>query len=393
MIDQALTMIPGPTPVHERILAELARPTVSHVAPSFVATFRDCLERVRRVVLGEQGHPFLVAGGGTLAMEMALVNLVRAGEPVLILSQGYFGDRYAQLAEALGLSFELVQAEWGRVVSPEELERRLGERRWAAVAMTHVDTSTGAAAPVADYCGLLRGRDEMVIVDGVCATAGTEERFDEWGIDVLLTGAQKAFGAPPGLAMLVVSPRAIARRRELGAVRAYYADLLRWAPIMEDPTKYFSTPPVNEIWALHEAAGLILAEGLEARFARHRRLAASVRAGLTAAGCVTFTHDEALADTLSVFRYPDGIADGEFRTGLAKRGVVVAGALGPIAGQAFRVGHMGNIGPGEVARLLHAAEETLRELGHSVEPGTAVTAAAPHWSPSSEAVDAGLQRR
>lgn len=378
MIEPVLTMIPGPTPVHERILGELSRPTVSHVAPVFLKEFRDCLQNLAQIVRTDSGQPFLVSGAGTLGMEMALVNLLGRDRRLLVVSQGFFGDRFAQLAEAMGIEHELLQAEWGRAVDPEELEHRLGAGSYGAVAMTHVDTSTGAAAPVDEYCRLLAGRDELAIVDGVCATAGMDERFDEWGIDVLLTGAQKALGAPPGLAILVVSPRALERRRASGDVRAYYADLLRWLPIMEDPRKYFSTPPVNQIRALAEATRLILEEGLDERFLRHEALARAMRAGLAAVDLMPITDPGRLADTLSVVRYPDGVEDAAFRRALAEQGVVVAPALGPIAGRACRIGHMGNIGAAEVTRLLQAVEESLRRLGRDVSAGSALSAAAPH---------------
>lgn len=378
MIQNLLTMIPGPTPVHESILAELSRPTTSHQDPAFVRAFRECLGELQRIAMAGSAQPFMVAGSGTLAMEMALVNLVRPEDKLLILSQGFFGDRYAQLAEAFGLRFELVQAEWGRATPPEELERRLTRGGYAAVAMTHVDTSTGAAAPIESYCSLLRGREELIILDGVCATGGMEERFDEWGLDVLLTGAQKALGAPPGLALLLVSPRALQKRRSSSDVRAYYADLLRWLPIMEDPARYFSTPPVNEVVALRAALRILSEEGLPARFLRHSRIARAIRAGLGAAGLELFTAPDCLADTLSVVRYATEVDDATFRTEMARRRVIVAGGLGPIAGKAFRIGHMGNIGTEEVCRLLQAVEGSLMHAGRKIDSGVSLAAAAPH---------------
>jgi len=376
MTDPVLTMIPGPTPVHPDILRSLSLPTTSHVAPGFVTTYRRCLERLRAVVRGKRGLPFVVAGSGTGAMEMALINTLSPGERLLVVSQGYFGDRWAQIAETFGISCESIRAEWGRTVPPSELEARLAGGEYAAVATTHVDTSTGAAAPLSQYAGLLAGRRELFLVDGVCATAGMDERFDEWGVDVLVTGAQKALGAPPGVAILMVSARALDRRRALAGVPGYTADLLRWLPIMENPAGYFSTPPVNEIVALDTAFGLILDEGLDERFARHRRLARSLREGMAALGLRPFTEAASLADTLSVLRYPAGVEDGPFRQEMALRKVIVAAALGPLAGQAFRVGHMGNIGVGEMARTLAAAEASLIALGRDVVPGTALAAAA-----------------
>lgn len=376
MIDESLTMIPGPTPVHSRILDALARPTVSHLAPEFVETFRAAIADFRWLCQSREGQPFIVAGGGTLAMEMALVNVVEPGERILVVSQGYFGDRYAELAGAFGIQADLVRSEWGRAVAPEELAVRLAAGTYAAVTITHVDTSTGTAAPAAPYCELLRGRRELVILDGVCATGGIDEPCDTWGIDVLVTAPQKAIGAPPGLALCLFSPRAMARRRARKSVPAYYADVLRWLPIMEDPGRYYSTPCVNEVFAFGEALRMVRAEGMSARFVRHAGLAGAFRAGLEALGFPLFTALNCRADTLSVALLPLGVEDVPFRRAMAARGIVVAGGLGPIAGKAFRLGHMGNIGPAEVAATLIALEGSLSSLGLAVAPGTAVAAAA-----------------
>jgi len=378
VIDETLTMIPGPTPVHPRVLDALARPTTSHVAPSFVEAYRQALDGFRALCRSGAGQPFVVAGGGTLAMEMALVNVVAPGEKLLVLSHGYFGDRFGDLAAAFGIEADVVRSEWGEAVEPAELSRRLAAGSYAAVTVSHVDTSTGTLAPVAAYAEILRGRPELFLLDGVCATGGLDERFDEWGVDVLLTGPQKAIGAPPGLALCLFSERAMARRRERASVPAYYADVMRWLPVMQDPGKYFSTPCVNEIVALAEALRLLHSEGLDARFARHGRIARAFRAGLEALGLVLFTEASCRADTLSVVLLPEGVADAAFRKEIAARGVVLAGGLGPIAGKAFRLGHMGNIGPAEVAATLVAIEGALAALGVPVTPGAALAAAAPH---------------
>jgi aspartate aminotransferase-like enzyme len=376
MIDETLTMIPGPTPVHPRILAALARPTVSHVFPAFIKTFAQALTDFRTLCQSETAKPFVVAGSGTLAMEMALVNVAAPGQSVLVISHGYFGDRYAELATAFGIRCDVLRSEWGRAVPPEELAKKLAAGSYSAVTITHVDTSTGTASPVEAYLQLLKGRDEIVILDGVCGTGGVDEPFDRWGVDVLLTAAQKAIGAPPGLALCLFSERALARRRSFASVPAYYADVLRWLPVMEDPARYYATPCVNEIVALGEALRIVHEEGLPARFARHARTARAMRAGFEAIGLKLVTAPECRADTLSVVFLPAGVDDAAFRKGTAARGVVVAGCLGPLAGKAFRVGHMGNIGSGEVVRTLQAIEESLRDLGHLVTPGAAVAAAA-----------------
>jgi aspartate aminotransferase-like enzyme len=376
MIEQTLTMIPGPTPVHPNILGALARPTVSHVFPAFVEEFRSTLGDFRALCQTTKGQPFIVAGGGTLSMEMAIVNLVAPGEKLLVVSHGYFGDRFVDLATSFGIQCEVLRSEWGQAVAPEALAKKLAEGGFAAVTITHVDTSTGTLAPVAAYAEIMRGRPELFILDGVCATGGVDEPFDQWGLDVLLTAPQKAIAAPPGVALCTFSERAMARRQARASVPAYYADLMRWLPIMQDPGKYYSTPCVNEIMALAEALRMLHKEGLPARFARHGKIAKSMRAGLEALGMKLFTDPGCRADTLSVILLPAGVEDLAFRKALGARGIVVAGGLGPIAGKAFRLGHMGNIAAGEIVAVLGAIEGALSSLGVKVTPGAAVAAAA-----------------
>ncbi|MEW5900472.1 MAG: aminotransferase class V-fold PLP-dependent enzyme, partial [Acidobacteriota bacterium] len=243
---EKLLLIPGPSPVHPRIVHSLAQPTVSHVGPEMVEELPKALANLKKTVFCERGEAFIVAGAGTLAMEMAVLNTIGRGEKILVLSQGYFGNRMAEICRSFGFSSELEESRWGTAALPEDLEKTLRSGEYRAVAVTHVDTATGTCAPIRDYAAVLKGRDILYIVDGVCATGGIEERMDDWGIDVILTAAQKCFGAPPGLAVLVFSERAMERRKGMKSVPAYYSDLLRWLPVMKDPKKYFSTPCVNE---------------------------------------------------------------------------------------------------------------------------------------------------
>ncbi|HPW18260.1 MAG TPA: alanine--glyoxylate aminotransferase family protein [Candidatus Aminicenantes bacterium] len=371
MAPHELLLIPGPSPVVPRVLDALAKPTVSHVGPDMVHDLEEACENLKKIVFSEGGQPFIVAGAGTLSMEMAVVNTAGPSDRVLVLSQGYFGDRMAQVCRAFGYDHDVLSSEWGRAVTPSELQARLEAGSYDIVACTHVDTSTGACAPVEDYGRVLAKTGALFVVDGVCATGGIAERMDAWGIDVVLTAAQKCLGAPPGLALLVLSETAMEKRRRLPAIPAYYADLLRWLPVMRDPSKYFSTPCVNEMRAFAEATRIVLEEGLEARFRRHALHAAALRAGLGALGFRLFTDPGFLASTLSVVRYPEGVDDRAFRARLAENGVVVAGGLASTAGQVFRVGHMGNLAPADVRFAVEAVERTLAGLGRPVEPGAA----------------------
>ncbi len=375
MQTEKLLMIPGPSPVHPRIINSLSLPTVSHVSPELGEELKEALTALKKIVFCERGEPFIVAGAGTLAMEMALLNTIEKGERFLILSQGFFGKRMELIGKSFGLDCDLIESEWGKAVLPEELEKKLSKKVYKAVISTHVDTATGACAPEKDYAEVLKEYDAQFIIDGVCATGGIEERMDDWDVDVILTAAQKCFGAPPGLAILVVSEKAMEKRRSMNAVSAYYSDLLNWLPIMKDPSKYFSTPCVNEIRAFHESTKIILEEGIEKRFSRHAQIALAIRSALAELGFSFFTEEPFLADTLSVVRYPDGIEDKPFRAAFSNNGVIVAGGLGETAGKVFRMGHMGNLSASQVFFALDALEKTLSSLNYKFKEGSGVQAA------------------
>ena len=375
MEKEKLLLIPGPTPVHPRIINTLALPTVSHVSPALVDELKKALLNLKEIVFCEKGEPFIISGAGTLAMEMALLNVVERKESCLILSQGFFGQRMAQIAQSFGLNYDVIQCPWGEAVLPEELEMKLSEKDYAAVFSTHVDTATGSCAPVKDYAEILRGSGSLFVIDGVCATGGIEERMDHWGVDVILTAAQKCFGVPPGLCILVLSEKAMEKRKKMGIISAFYADLLRWLPIMQDPLKYFSTPCVNEIRAFYEGTKIILEEGVEKRFQRHSLAARAIRAALATLGFTFFTKEPYLADTLSVVYYPDGIDDLPFRRAYFEKGIVVAGGLGEVAGKVFRMGHMGNLSFSQVQFAIEALEDTLSLLGHKFSPQSGIHAA------------------
>ncbi len=375
MPKEKLLLIPGPTPVHPRILNVLSLPTISHVSPILVDELTEALDNLKKIVFCQDGEPFIVAGAGTLAMEMALLNTIKKGEKFLVLSQGYFGQRMKDIAESFGLTCDIVQSPLGKAILPEELAEKMTRERYAAVVATHVDTATGACAPVRDYAEILVDYDSLYIIDGVCATGGIEERMDDWGVDVILTAAQKCFGVPPGLAVLVLSRKAMDQRQSMEAIPAYYADLMRWLPIMKDPSKYFSTPCVNEIRAFNEGTKIVIEEGIEERFRRHQRVAKAIRAALTNLGFSFFTDEHFLADTLTVCRYPEGIEDRSFRTTYASNGVIVAGGLGEVAGKVFRMGHMGNLSVSQVEFAVRALEGTLSTLGYSFDPHSGIQAA------------------
>jgi alanine-glyoxylate transaminase/serine-glyoxylate transaminase/serine-pyruvate transaminase len=377
MPSKELLLIPGPTPVIDEIYEALSQETWGHTDPRFAALFKESLEFTRRL-LHTDGEVFVFAGSGTLAMEMAVVNTVAPGEHLLVISHGYFGDRFVQLAEAYGIEVTAIQAPWGQHVDPDEVRRVLSQGKFRAVTITHADTSTGVAAQLDHLVPVIKAYGALCIVDGVCATAAMDEDMqrpygpDGARIDVVLTASQKAIGMPPGLGIVAFGPEALAARKRLDRVPAYFLDIARWQPIMEEPTRYFATPPVNLIYAYHRALQIVLDEGLTQRYRRHRAMGRAVRNALRGFGLTPLAAEEIAAPTLTCFRYPEGIDDARFRKDLAAQGVVVAGALGPLAGHAFRMGHMGNVSAGQLTEAIARIGQALLAQGRNVDIQDAV---------------------
>ncbi len=366
MKNRKLVMIPGPTPVVRSIQDQMGRDTVAFGDPKFVEDFKGVLVDLKKL-WGTTGEVFVVAGTGTMAMEMAISNILKRGDNLLIISHGYFGDRFIELATRKGINVDVLRSEWGKIVPIEEIEAKLREKNYQAMTVTHVDTSTAAVAPIKEIGDMMKNfPDTIYIVDGVAATAGEREYVDEYNIDILLTASQKAFGVAPGLAILWASERAMERRATLGTIPEYYVDFDKWLPIMHDTSKYYATPAVNMIWALQESIKIIKEEGLENRYERHIRNAKAMRAAIEVMGFSILADKGNRAATLSCVLYPDGIDDVKFRTILAEEGVQVAGGLGAYAGKMFRIGHMGNIDYLDMVGAISAIERTLFRMGIDV---------------------------
>lgn len=382
MKGRSLLMIPGPIEFEPVVLATMAEPTTSHVAGNFIEVFGQALERTRRVFLSEDGQPFVVAGSGTLAMDLAGANLTEEGDQALVVNTGYFGDRFGALLERYGARVTHVRAPVGSRPSLEEIEGELGRAQYKLVTVTHVDTSTGVIADVPGVARLAREHGALSVVDGVCSVAGEELRMSDWGVDVALTASQKAVSVPPGLALLVAGPRALeAFRRRRSPVRNYYADWDNWLPIMEAyearKPSYFGTPPVNLIAALNVSLGLILAEGLDRRLSRHQALSRMCKAGIQALGLSQVPQrPEYAAHTMTAPRYPEGVNGAEFLAYVRQAGVILAGGLHPdIRDRYFRIGHMGPNNMGDVMATVGAIEAGLEMAGHRFERGAGLAAA------------------
>ncbi len=376
-----LLMIPGPIEFDNDVLAAMGRQTLSHVSPEFIDIFSEALERMRKVWMCPDGQPFIMAGSGTLAMDIAGANLVEKKDKVLVVSTGYFGERYARLLERYGADIRILRAAPGETVPVESIERELRTGKYRILTFTHVDTSTAVKVEPEPLGQLGLNYDVITVLDGVCSVAGEEIRQEEWGIDIVLTASQKAIGVPPGLALLVASERAMEKySKRKGKVLNYYADWANWLPVMQAyenrSPSYFGTPAVNLVSALNISLKQILKEGLDIRFERHRNVGMAFRSAIKALGLTQIPEDKCAANTLSAPYYPEGINASEFIEEMNNAGVIVAGGLLPeIKTKYFRVGHMGKINPDEVITTISAIEKALKKCNYKFDNGVGIIAA------------------
>lgn len=394
MSKKSLLMIPGPIEVSPAVLEAFQSPPPSHLAPDFIEKFGHAIEMMREIwCASPESQPFVLAGSGTIAMDMAVCNVMEPGQRALVINTGYFSDRMAEMLRRRGVQLVEVGARPGAVPSVAGIEQALDARECDAIFATHVDTSTGVRVDAEAIAKIARERDILSVFDGVCATAGEAFEMAEWGADVYLTASQKAVGVPPGLALMVASPRAMEAREKLSTPPPMSIDWQEWLPIMtayeERRGSYFSTPATNLVEALHASLAEISAyeykgkEGISARVAAHKAVADGMRAAWKSLGLEMFPESpEVTANTLSAVMYPDDVDSGVLAS-IKERDVIVAGGLYPGRKQDyFRVGHMGHVvtEPERIEQTVRAIAEALVEHGHDADVEAAVAAAGEYLS-------------
>jgi len=304
MNERKLLMIPGPTNVDPRVLRALSKSAVAHTDSEFIEAFRKALERLKKVFMTE-GDVFVVAGSGTLALEMAVANVLEPDDKILNVVTGFFGECFVKMSMAHGATPKVLEFQWGKSANPKIIKEALRKDNFKAVTVTHVETSTGVANPIEEIGEIVRKEsDAFYIVDAVCSLGGMEVRVDDWNIDICASGSQKCIGVPPGLALLSANKRVIEfLEKRKTPVNFWYGNIKNWLPSMRDPSIYFATPPVNMICALAEALEIILDEGLENRFRRHHVLAEAFRAAMKALKLRLVADGGCTADTVTAVYY------------------------------------------------------------------------------------------
>ncbi len=366
-------LTPGPTPVPEETLLEMAKPVFYHRSPQARHLLMEVQEDLKYIFC--TNNPVLtLTCSGTGGMEAALVNCVPPVGKVICLIAGRWGERWKNIGKAFGLEVVAVTAPYGQAVRPEQLAEALAKHAdAAAVAATLSETATGVRHDIAAFGNLVAPTPAVLIVDAISGLGVTEMRTDDWRVDVCVTGSQKALMLPPGLAFVSVSDKAWRRIEQNPAPRTFYFDLKKYrdgAATGETPF----TPAITLVRALRVSLKRLRAEGLENIWARHARVAAAARAGIAALGLELFAAQP--VEGLTVFKVPEGI-DGEalLKTLEKSYGFKLAGGQDVMKGKIVRLGHMGYIDYFEVLGAIASLELTLREMGQAVEIGSGVAAA------------------
>jgi aspartate aminotransferase-like enzyme len=362
---------PGPTPVPPQVLAALGAPIVHHRSPDFRPIYERCLTRLREVTRTEQ-EVLLFTASGTGAFESAVANLVSPGEPHLVVSAGNFGERWASMTAGYGAEVDHLRYEWGETPDPEDVRARLREREAKAVWVVHSETSTGVVSDIQALAAVAKEAGSLIVVDAVSSLGAVRCETDAWGLDVVVSGSQKALMTPPGLGLCAVSEAAYAAT---GSSPRFYFDWERTRKAQAKRDAAF-TPPVSLVAGLDVALGLLLEEGLEAALDRHTRLGRACRAGAKAMGLELFSPDEDRSAVVTAIRAPEGTSSDDVVKSLRDRfGITIANGQGDLKGKIFRLGHIGWFDVFDITTQLAAVELVLADLGAEIERGAAVTAA------------------
>jgi serine---pyruvate transaminase len=369
-------MTAGPTPLPPAVSQVMAEPMLYHRAPAFIEVYARVLERLK-MVFQTRNDVLVFAASGSGGMESAVSNLVRPGEPALVASCGKFGERWAELCDAYGSRTIHHQAGWGNKVEPADIERLLAENEGTHVVFTTVsETSTGVVSDARALADAAHRHGALLAVDAVSALGAVPLPQDEWGVDVVVAGSQKALMSPPGLSFASANDAALAYAAEAPG-RRYYFDWERTAAGQrKDPPDSPFTPAVGLVMALDVALRLIEEEGLEQVFERHRLLGRATREAVKALDLELFGPEDENANVVTAIKLPESIDGAKVPKLMRDRyGITIAGGQGQLTGKIARIAHCGYFGAFDIVVTISAFEMTLRELGHELELGTGVSAA------------------
>lgn len=343
-IPQRVLLGPGPSDVAPRILEALAQPTIGHLDPVFLQLMDDIRTKMRAVFRTLNEMTLAVSGTGSAGMETLFCNLVEHGDRVLVCVNGVFGQRMVDVAGRCGAVVETIEKPWGQVFEQEEILAAFEGVKPKIVAVVHAETSTGAHQPIDKLATAIHEKGGLLLVDCVTSLGGVPLEIDGWGIDAAYSGTQKCLSCPPGLSPVTLSPRAVGRlEARKSKVQSWYLDLSMVRQYWGQERFYHHTAPINMLYALHEALAMVLEEGLEKRFARHRAAHEQLKHGLKELGITYASQEGHSLPMLNAVKIPPGADDLVVRKRLLnEHGIEIGGGLGAFKGKAWRIGLMGH---------------------------------------------------
>jgi aspartate aminotransferase-like enzyme len=367
--------IPGPTALPPSVREAGGRQMINHRGPEFAAMLARILDGMKPF-FGTTSDVAMLTCAGSGGLEAAVVNTLSPGDRVLGVSIGSFGDRFAKIAGIYGADVTRIEVEWGRAADPQQVRDAVrATPGFKAVLLTHNETSTGVMNPIADLAEAIRDAspDTLILVDSVSALGAVPFEMDTWGVDLVVTGSQKAWMAAPGLAMIAASERGWAAT-ETARMPRFYLDLRAHRESAAAGQTPF-TPAIAVVYQVDEGLRLMQVEGKESVFARHEACAAASRAGLRALGFELLAEDAWASRTVTAANLPAGHEWKPFNTAIKAHGVVLAGGQGKLTGKIFRLGHLGSVTVEEILGVMSVLERVALEQGRRIEPGRAVAAA------------------
>ncbi len=376
---QRTLMGPGPSDIHPSVLAALAAPTVGHLDPYFLQIMDEVQQMLREVFQTENQMTMAISGTGSAGMETCVVNLVEPRDKVIVCQNGVFGGRMADVARRAGGDVTVLERPFGEVFSADEIAAAVDQHKPKVVGIVHAETSTGALQPLEEISRIVHDAGALLLVDCVTSLGGLPVSIDAVGIDAAYSGTQKCLSCPPGLAPVTFSPRALeAMDARSNAVSSWYLDISMLRNYWGADRAYHHTAPINMNYALHQALRLVLDEGLENRFARHRQHHEALKAGLEALGIsYSVTEPSHRLPMLNSVLIPEGIDDGQVRSQLLNEfGIEIGGGLGPMKGKTWRIGLMGEAASStNVLSFLAAVDQCLAAQRQSAPTGAGTAAA------------------
>ncbi len=363
--DNTLLLLPGPVAIHPRVYAAMDVPIYGHRTDHFRKIYEESVKMIRPVFGTDSADAYLLTGSGSLGLEAGIVNFISPDDSAIAMVAGKFGERSAKIAKVYAKEVVEIKSPYGTPSLPEQLEKAFEETSASLVTVTHNETSTAVLNPLEEIVKVAHKHGALVMADTITSAGGDWVKMDEWGVDIAVSGSQKCFGLPPGLAFVLASRKAVDHMLSIEQrIPSFYADLVMFKNAVEKGSGTPFTPAISLFYGLHESLKIIQEEGLENRIKRHHQMGEIIRESMKAMGLELFAKEGYYSNTVTAVKIPQSISWEELNKTIRKLGLIVAGGQGSMKGKIFRVGHMNIVGSREVLLAISVIETALNKLGH-----------------------------